>query len=63
MRPQLVQLGFLQDEQANVAAAERTGIYDRPPADEWEAAARDVPTSRAVVTDSGLPRPGARQPS
>ena len=23
----------------------------------------DVPISRAVVTDSGLPRPGARQPS
>jgi NADH dehydrogenase len=63
MRPQLVQLGFLRDEQATVAAAEHTGIYDRPPADEWEAAARDVPTSRAVVTDSSLPRPGARQPS
>jgi NADH dehydrogenase len=63
MRPQLVQLGFLHDEQATVAMAEHTGIYDRPPADEWEAAARDVPTSRAVVTDSGLPRPGARQPS
>jgi NADH dehydrogenase len=63
MRPQLVQLGFLREEQATVATAEHTGIYDRPPADEWEAAARDVPTSRAVVTDSGLPRPGARQPS
>jgi NADH dehydrogenase len=63
MRPQLVQLGFLREEQAGVATAEQTGIYDRPPADEWEAAARDVPTSRAVVTDSGLPRPGARQPS
>jgi NADH dehydrogenase len=63
MRPQLVQLGFLREEQAAVATAEQTGIYDRPPADEWEAAARDVPTSRAVVTDSGLPRPGARQPS
>jgi NADH dehydrogenase len=61
-RPQLVQLGFLRDEQATMATAEQTGIYDRPPADEWEAAARDVPTSRAVVTDSGLPRPGARRP-
>jgi NADH dehydrogenase len=62
MRPQLVQLGFLREEQATMAAAEQTGIYERPPADEWEAAARDVPTTRAVVTDQGLPRPGARQP-
>jgi NADH dehydrogenase len=63
MRPQVAQLGFLREEQAALATAEQTGIYDRPPADEWEAAARDVPTSRAVVTDSGLPRPGARRPS
>ena len=62
MRPQLAQLGFLGEEQATVAAAEHTGIYAGPPEDEWEAASRDVPTSRAVVTDQGLPRPRARQP-
>jgi NADH dehydrogenase len=63
MRPQLAQLGFLREDQATMAAAEHTGIYTGPPADEWEAAARDVPASRAVVTDQGLPRPRARQPS
>ena len=62
MRPQLSQLGFLREEQATMAAAEHTGIYAGPPADAWEAAARDVPTSRALVTDQGLPRPGVRQP-
>jgi NADH dehydrogenase len=62
MRPQLAQLGFLPEDQATLAAAEHTGIYPAPPADEWEAAARDVPTTRAVVTDQGLPRPRARQP-
>ena len=62
MRPQLAQLGFLREDEATIAAAERTGIYSGPAADEWEAAARDVPTSRAVVTDSNLPRPGVRQP-
>jgi NADH:ubiquinone reductase (H+-translocating) len=62
MRPQLAQLGFLREDQATVAAAEQTGIYPGPPADEWEAAARDVPATRAVVTDQGLPRPRARQP-
>jgi NADH:ubiquinone reductase (H+-translocating) len=62
MRPQLAQLGFLRDDQATLAAAEHTGIYPAPPADEWEAAARDVPTTRAVVTDQGLPRPRTRQP-
>jgi NADH:ubiquinone reductase (H+-translocating) len=62
MRPQLVQLGFLREEQATLAAAEHTGIYAGPPADEWEAAARDVPATRALVTDQGLPRPRARQP-
>jgi NADH:ubiquinone reductase (H+-translocating) len=62
MRPQLVQLGFLKDDQAVMAAAEQTGIYAEPPADPWEAAVRDVPTTRALVTDQGLPRPRARQP-
>jgi NADH dehydrogenase len=62
MRPQLVQLGFLREEQATLATAEHTGIYARPPADEWEAAARDVPATRALVTDQSLPRPRARQP-
>ena len=62
LRPQVAQLGFLRDEQATMAAAEHTGIYARPPADEWEAAAMDVPATRAVITDQGLPRPGARQP-
>jgi NADH dehydrogenase len=62
MRPQLAQLGFLRDEQATMAAAEHTGIYQAPPADEWEAAAMDVPTTRAVVTDTGVPRPRTRQP-
>jgi NADH dehydrogenase len=62
MRPQLAQLGFLGEDTATVAAAEHTGIYAGPPEDEWEAASRDVPTSRAVVTDQGLPRPRARQP-
>jgi NADH:ubiquinone reductase (H+-translocating) len=62
MRPQLAQLGFLGEEQATVATAEHTGIYAGPPEDEWEAASRDIPTSRAVVTDQGLPRPKARQP-
>jgi NADH dehydrogenase len=62
MRPQLAQLGFLRDEQATIAAAEHTGIYPAAPADEWEAAARDVPVTRAVVTDQGLPRPRSRQP-
>jgi NADH:ubiquinone reductase (H+-translocating) len=62
MRPQLAQLGFLREDQATIAAAEHTAIYPSPPADEWEAAARDVPTTRAVVTDQGLPRPRARRP-
>jgi NADH dehydrogenase len=62
MRPQLAQLGFLRDEQATIAEAEHTGIYPAPPADEWEAAARDVPTTRTVVTDTGVPRPRTRQP-
>jgi NADH dehydrogenase len=62
MRPQLAQLGFLREEQATIAAAEHTGIYPEPPADEWEAAARDVPTTRAVVTDHSLPRPRVRRP-
>jgi NADH:ubiquinone reductase (H+-translocating) len=62
MRPQLARLGFLREEQATIATAEQTGIYAGPPADEWEAAARDVPTSRALITDQGLPRPQVRQP-
>ena len=62
MRPQLAQLGFLREEQATMAAAEHTGIYAGPPADEWEAAARDVPATRALVTDQGIPRPPVRQP-
>ncbi|HEV3400015.1 MAG TPA: hypothetical protein VG693_12075, partial [Actinomycetes bacterium] len=58
------QLGFLREEQATMAAAEQTGIYTGPPADEWEAASRDLPTTRAVVADTGVPRPAprARQP-
>jgi NADH:ubiquinone reductase (H+-translocating) len=60
MRPQLAQLGFLPEERATMAEAEHTGIYR--PADEWEAAARDVPTTRALVTDQGLPHPRAGQP-
>jgi NADH dehydrogenase len=63
MRPQLAQLGFLREEQATMAEAEQTGIYQGPPADEWEAAARDVPATRAVVTDQGLPRPSPRPTS
>jgi NADH dehydrogenase FAD-containing subunit len=63
MRPQLAQLGFLREDEVTIAAAEQTGIYAGPGADEWEAAARDVPTTRAVVTDQGLPRPRSRQPS
>ena len=63
MRPQLAQLGFLREDQATMAAAEHTAIYPHPPADEWEAAAMDVPTTRAVVTDQGLPRPRSRRPS
>jgi NADH:ubiquinone reductase (H+-translocating) len=64
LRPQVAQLGFLREEHATVAAAEHTGIYAGPPADEWEAASRDLPTTRAVVTDTGVPRPAsrARQP-
>jgi NADH:quinone reductase (non-electrogenic) len=62
MKPQLAQLGFLPEERATIAAAEQTAIYPGPPADEWEAAARDVPATRAVVTDQGLPRPGSRRP-
>jgi NADH:ubiquinone reductase (H+-translocating) len=61
MRPQLVQLGFLHEDQATVATAEHTGIYAGPPADEWEAAVRDVPATRALVTDQSLPRPRSRQ--
>ena len=61
-RPQLARLGFLREEQATMATAEQTGIYAGPLADEWEAAARDVPASRALVTDQGLPRPQVRQP-
>ncbi|HZA83179.1 MAG TPA: NAD(P)/FAD-dependent oxidoreductase, partial [Actinomycetes bacterium] len=57
MRPQVVQLGFLREEHATMAAAEHTGIYAGPPADEWEAASRDLPTTRAVVADTGVPRP------
>jgi NADH:ubiquinone reductase (H+-translocating) len=62
MRPQLVQLGFLREDQASLATAEHTGIYAAPPADEWEAASRDIPTTRALLTDQSLPRPQARQP-
>jgi NADH:ubiquinone reductase (H+-translocating) len=62
MRPQLAQLGFLRDEEVTIAAAEHTAIYQGPAADEWEAAARDVPATLALVTDQGLPRPRARQP-
>jgi hypothetical protein len=58
--PQVAQLGFLREEQATVAAAEQTAIYAEPPADEWEAASRDLPTTRAVVADTGVPRPTAR---
>jgi NADH:ubiquinone reductase (H+-translocating) len=58
----LVQLGFLRDDQATMATAEHTGIYAAPPADEWEAASRDIPTTRALLTDQSLPRPQARQP-
>jgi hypothetical protein len=58
----VAQLGFLREEHATVAAAEYTGIYAGPPADEWEAASRDLPTTRAVVADTGVPRPQARQP-
>jgi NADH dehydrogenase len=61
MPPQLVQLGFLREDQAIMAAAEQTGIYAGPPADEWEAASRDLPTTRAVVADTGVPRPPMRQ--
>jgi NADH:ubiquinone reductase (H+-translocating) len=61
-RPQLARLGFLREEQATMATAEQTGIYAGPLADEWEAAARDVPASRALVTDQALPRPQVRQP-
>ena len=35
IRPQVAQLGFLREEQATMAAAEHTGIYAGPPADEW----------------------------
>ncbi|HET9291477.1 MAG TPA: NAD(P)/FAD-dependent oxidoreductase [Actinomycetes bacterium] len=65
IRPQVAQLGFLREDQATMAAAEHTGIYAGPPADEWEAASRDLPTTRAVVADTGVPRPPARsrQPS
>jgi NADH:ubiquinone reductase (H+-translocating) len=62
MRPQLAQLGFLPEERATIAAAEQTTIYAGPPADEWEAASRDVPTTRAVLRDQGLPRPRSRRP-
>jgi hypothetical protein len=43
-----------------MAAAEHTGIYPGPLADGWEAASRDIPATRAVVTDTGMPRPRAR---
>jgi NADH:ubiquinone reductase (H+-translocating) len=61
MAPQVAQLGFLRDEQVTMAAVEQTGIYASPPADEWEAASRDLPTTRAVVADTGVPRPPARE--
>ncbi|HZB58946.1 MAG TPA: NAD(P)/FAD-dependent oxidoreductase [Actinomycetota bacterium] len=61
MPPQVAQLGFLRDEQVTMAAVEQTGIYASPPADEWEAASRDLPTTRAVVADTGVPRPPARE--
>jgi NADH:quinone reductase (non-electrogenic) len=60
LHPQVAQLGFLREEHATVAAAEYTGIYAGPPADEWEAASRDLPTTRAVVADTGIPPPPAR---
>jgi NADH dehydrogenase len=62
MRPQLAQLGFLREEEVTLAEAAQPGIYRGPPADEWEAAARDVPATRAVVTDQGLPWPAPRTP-
>jgi NADH dehydrogenase len=61
-RPQVAQLGFLREDQATMAAAEHTGIYAGPPTDEWEAASMDLPTTRAVVADTGVPRPRARRP-
>jgi NADH:ubiquinone reductase (H+-translocating) len=63
MRPQLAQLGFLREEEVTLAEAAQPGIYRGPPADEWEAAARDVPATRAVVTDQGLPWPAPRTPA
>jgi len=33
-----------------------------PRAEVWEAASGDLPTTRAVVADTGVPRPTARQP-
>jgi hypothetical protein len=45
-----------------MATAEQTGIYAGPPADEWEAAARDIPATRALITDQGIPHPRPRQP-
>jgi NADH:ubiquinone reductase (H+-translocating) len=62
MRPQLAQLGFLREEEVTLAEAARPGIYQPSPGKEWEAAARDVPSSRVVATDQGLPRPGSRPP-
>jgi NADH:quinone reductase (non-electrogenic) len=60
MRPQLVRLGFLPEERATISAAEATEIYPPPEPDEWEAAAADVPTTRAVVTDNSIPRSRTR---
>jgi NADH:ubiquinone reductase (H+-translocating) len=62
MRPQLAQLGFLREEEVTLTEAQGTGVYQGPPADEWEAAARDVPATLAVATDQGLPRPASRRP-
>src|SRR4029453_6540067 len=41
LRPQLAHLRFPPARQATMAAAEHTGIFAPPPADEWEAAAMD----------------------
>jgi len=59
MPPQVVQLGFLPEERATVAAAEHFDIYPPAASDEWDAAARDMPARLALVADRGVPRPSA----
>jgi NADH:ubiquinone reductase (H+-translocating) len=53
-RPQTAQLGFVQDEEASFAEVGQADLYRPPPA--WADAGADVPSAKAVIGDTALPR-------